>query len=146
MKHLELEEKRFSDIFGITGVFLIGVLLHFYIGNFSKAIVMYLDELRYYGIARSLFYGNGLDIRGVSPGFQKIGYSLLLAPLFAIGDGVLRVKLIGLLNSFVIMLSIFPVWLIGKQMGLERKTRYLLLALTIIWPETSRKTALWMRQ
>ena len=136
MKHLELEEKRFSDVWGITGVFLIGVLLHFYLGDFSKALVLYPDELRYYGIARSLFNGNGLDIRGISSGFQKIGYSLLLAPLFAIGDGILRVKLIGLLNSFVIMLSVFPIWLIGKQIGLDRKTRYLLLALTIIWPET----------
>ena len=136
MAHLQLEERRFSDAGGVTGIFLIGVLLHFYLGNFSKAIVMYLDELRYYGIARGLFNGEGLDIRGINSEFQKIGYSLLLSPFFAVRDGVLRVKLIGLLNSFVIMLSVFPVWLIGKQIGLDRRTRYLLLALTIIWPET----------
>lgn len=47
MKHLELEEKRFSDVWGITGVSLIGVLLHFYPGDFNKALETYPDELRY---------------------------------------------------------------------------------------------------
>ena len=66
MKHLELEEKRFSDVWGITGVSLIGVLLLFYPGDFNKALETYPDELRYYSLARSILNGKGLDIRGIN--------------------------------------------------------------------------------
>ena len=132
---LQFKEKRTIDTWGIAGVFLMGVLLHFYLGDFVKTIYVYGDELGYYSLARSFFKGKGLIIRSVATDFQKIGYPLILAPLFSIGNPILRIGMINMLNSIVMMLSIIPAWLIGKEIGLDKRSRYGLIILTAIWPD-----------
>lgn len=109
--------------------------LHFTVFDFSRAIRIYNDELRYYDIARSIFNGHGLELRGIPTTFQKIGYSLILAPFFAISDVVLRLKIIGAANIVVMSLSVIFAGLIGRELKLGRKSLFFLVIITAVWPD-----------
>ena len=136
---LDLQKRTYSDSAIVFFAFMLGVtlhvILHFTIFNFSRAIRLYADELRYYDIARSLFNGKGLSIRDLPSSFQKIGYSLIMMPFFAIKDVVIRLKMINLANIFLINLSVIPAWLICKETGLNRCSSYCVLFFTAIWPD-----------
>ncbi len=73
--------KQRNYFWEISAAFLaciaIHVILHFTVFDFSRAIRIYNDELRYYDIARSIFNGHDLELRGIPTTFQKIGYSFL---------------------------------------------------------------------
>lgn len=127
--------RKNKDFLWIASIFLFGVIGHFAVGNFLKEITTYPDELRYYLIARSIFDGQGLTIRGIPTDFQKLAYSLILVPFFYIKNALIRVQYINLLNSVLMMLSIFPVWFIGKELQFKRITRYFLVCLVVIWPD-----------
>lgn len=115
--------------------YLAGTAVYFLLGNFSKAIYIYMDEVFYYDMARGIFRGNGFAINNFMPNFEKIAYPLVLAPLFAIKDGVLRVAVMTLLNSALILSSVFPAWLISRELGVSRKGRLIVLAITVFYPD-----------
>lgn len=102
---------------------------------FDRHINLYGDELRYYGIARSLFMGTGLSIRNAPIDYQKILYSLFLAPFFVISDPEKRMLAIGFANTIVMYSGIIPVYLISKKVGLKEKSTCLLMVISAIWPE-----------
>lgn len=131
------KRKNINSEILIIGLFLLGgITLHFLIGNFTKSISIYADELRYFTIARSMYMGDGLTIRGAATSFQKIAYSLVLAPFFAIKDGVLRMKVLNLVNSIVVVSSIIPVWLICNELKLKKRTKIIIAVFVVLWPET----------
>ena len=129
------KESSFKEILIVTLLFLFGILFHFYFSDYTKAIEVYPDELRYYGIARSIFNGDGISIRGIDTDFQKIAYTLMLVPFFAIKNAVIRIKVISLINCIVMMSSVFPIWLITKELGLKKKARFLVVLISIVWPD-----------
>ena len=116
-------------------LFIIGIGARFIIGNFCKSMENYNDELRYYSLARSLFNGEGMAIRGVVASFQKIGYSVLLMPLFYIANTRHRVTAITLLNSCLMASSVFGAWLIGNELKLKKKARCFIVIAISIWPD-----------
>ena len=124
-----------KDFVYVTLIFVIGVIAHFYLADFLKAIQTYPDEWRYYMIARSLFQGKGIEIREIPTNFQKLVYSIMLVPFFSIDNPILRIKLISLVNCFVMMLSIIPAWFIGKELKLGRGARYAILLIVVFWPD-----------
>lgn len=93
------------------------------------------DEVRYYDIARSLFSGAGLRVRDIPTDFQKIGYSLVLMPFFAISDVALRLKIIGMVNILIMSTSVIFVWLVCSELGLGRRAKYFTSLITAIWPD-----------
>lgn len=125
-----------KEVLLVSILLLGGIVLHFSIGNFEKVLVTYPDELRYYTIARSIYMGYGLSMRGAAATFQKIAYSFVLVPFFAIKDGVLRIQMMNLANSIIIVSSVIPVWLIGNELNLKRRTKILVSVFVIFWPET----------
>ncbi len=135
-KNRMMKKKTYKkDLLFISIVFCIAVCARFIFANFTKTIHLYPDELRYYGLARSLWYGDGISLRNMSSNYQKIGYSLLLSPFFLIQNGFLRIKAISLFNCIIMSFSILPVWLIGKELKLERKYNYFLVVVTALWPD-----------
>ena len=114
----------------VAGFFLVNFILRGILSSYSRAIRIYNDELYYYGIARSLFQGNGITVRGVPVAFQKILYSLILAPTFAIDSSVIQMKVIAWINSLLISLSVFPAYGIAKR--LMKKSTYIVCAL-LFW-------------
>ena len=71
-----------KDMFYVLLIFLLGVSVRFCLANFYKIITVYSDELRYYSIVRSIFEGNAITLRDGFTDYQKITYSLILAPFF----------------------------------------------------------------
>ena len=116
-------------------LFIIGVGLHYFCGNFSKAICVLPDELRYYSLARSISDGSGLMLRDWNVDFQKVAYSLLIAPLFRISDSELRVHLITLLNAVIMMSSVFPIVLACREIKLGFREQFWIILLFMAWPE-----------
>lgn len=102
---------------------------------FDRHINLYGDELRYYGIARSLFMGTGLSIRNAPIDYQKILYSIFLVPFFAISDPEKRMLAIGVANTIVMYSGIIPIYLISKKVGLSEKSLSLIMIISAIWPE-----------
>ena len=126
----------YKQIFVVSVIYILGVIIHFCCADFNKVMRIYPDELYYYKIANSLYSGDGLSVRGIGTDFTKIAYALVLAPFFGIHNSFLRIRVIGFVNSMIMMASVFPVWGITKEIGLEKKNQYLLLFLTILWPDT----------
>lgn len=116
-------------------IFFVGTIIRYILADFCKTISVPPDELRYYGIARSLFQGNGILIRNVFYNFQKITYSLILAPFFLIEDSELRISAISFINSAIMMSSVWLVWLIGEEIELKKNYRYGVVLICVIWPE-----------
>lgn len=125
-----------KEVLLVSILLLGGIVLHFSIGNFEKVLATYPDELRYYTIARIIYMGYGLSMRGAAATFQKIAYSFVLVPFFAIEDGVLRIQMMNLANSIIIVSSVIPVWLICKELDLKRRTKVIVSVFVILWPET----------
>lgn len=133
-----LPEKRRSriDLITVILIYLFGVVLHTLLSNFSgKTLSVYWDEFLYWSIARNIAQGNGISVSGCMAGFDKIAYPLVIAPVFAISDGALRVNLIGLLNSTILMSSVFPIWLICREIGLKRRNTFIILGFMAVWPD-----------
>ena len=130
----KLRTKRLEWLL-IIALFLAAAALHFVVGHFSKQLATYADEWYYYSIADSLWAGRGIEVQGDAISFQKVGYSLVLSPLFSVQDPAQRISLIGCLNSLLLMSSVFPVWLIGQELGLRKGYRWLVLAAVCLLPE-----------
>lgn len=97
-------------------LFVAGVVVHIWCGDFPKAIDVLPDERRYLDIARSLFAGEGLIIRGTDSSFQKILYPLSLFPALVFDTGQEQIKAINVLNSIYACSSVFPALLIARKL------------------------------
>lgn len=134
---MDINKRRNStkDVFVILFVCLLAICARFLLANFHKVITVYSDELRYYSIARSLFESNGITLRDGFTDYQKITYSLILAPFFSIDDSVLRISAISLVNCIIMVSAVWPLWLIGVELQIKKNYRYAVIFLTLIWPE-----------
>lgn len=123
------------DILFVILLYIAGVAAYYFFGNFQKRIATYPDELLYYTIAQSIHNGSGILCLNGHAGFSKIIYALFLSPLFGIEDPVFRLSMITLCNSALIMTSLFFVYLIGRELELNRLSMLLTLAVTILWSD-----------
>ena len=118
----------------IFAIFVLGSVFHYFYGTFDKSVELLPDELRYYCMARSIYLGDGLTFKGLPLSYTKFGYMLFLAPFFAVGDGILRVKLITLFSSIVMMTSIFPLYGIMNRLNLSDKLKTFILISFMVFP------------
>ena len=132
---MKSKNQRIINIIILMCIFLLGSVLHYLYGCFSKSIDVLPDEIRYYSIARSIFRGDGLTFRGVATDYQKMGYTLFLVPFFLIKNGILRMKAITLANSLVMMLSVFPLYGIMNKLKISNKIKMVFLAIFIVFPD-----------
>lgn len=123
-----------KDIFIVLFIYIAGVLFYFFLGNYQKTIAIYSDEMLYYDLARSIFQGKGLIVRGLDWGFTKIGYTLLITPFFAIKNIGLRITMITLFNCMLMMCSVFIAYNIAKEINMKRGAMYLFLVILALWP------------
>lgn len=118
-------------------LFFVSCVVHYYYGDFTKILTTYPDEIRYYEIAYDLYNGLNLSVNNIATEFQKIAYSVMISPLFAIENTIIRIKAINLLNSILISLSIFPIYYICKTLnGKNGLLVYIPIVIFIIFPET----------
>ena len=103
------------DCILIAFIFGFSVILRYLISDFTKTIYIYPDELRYYMIAESIIDGRGITIYNGYTDFQKILYSLCIAPAFLFDDTIIQIKIISLINAIVMSSGIFPVYFLAKK-------------------------------
>ncbi len=132
------EKKHKMEIAFLLFVYLGSILAYAIIGMGGKLITVYPDEMLYYNIARSIFNGDELVVNQYYYGFKKIAYSILISPFFAIGNGELRLTVIWLFNAVVILSSVFPAWLITKELEMPRHWRFFAVFITAVFPEMMR--------
>ena len=111
------------------------VLLRFLLGSYyPRTINCYPDELLYLSSASSLWNQHQVLIQNMPSTFEKIGYSLLIAPAFAFQSIKLRGAIIALINALLVSLGIFPVYGLARRMLTEQKHCMFCVVLYAIFP------------
>lgn len=118
-----------------VALFAAGVAVHVWCGDFPKGIDVLPDERRYLDIARSLFAGEGLIIRGAASDFQKILYPLSLFPALLFDDGQAQIRAVNVLNSIYACSTVFPALLIARRLFRTWQPVACCLVLAIISPD-----------
>ena len=134
---MQSDTKRANRIdWCLLGLVIIAhTLFCFYVADFRRRIISYPDELVYYDLAKALFSGAPLNVHGAPYTALNLAYPLVLAPFMGIRDTVLRLRMIGLLNSVLLSVTALPVWLIGKELNLRRSYRWIAVIIIMVWPD-----------
>ena len=127
-----LGNKRDRFILAVFLLFGISVIFRFLMADYFHVISVYPDEQRYYAYAEGIATGRGISIHNVAMPFQKILYSVLLAPAFILKDRTMQMHLIALINAVIVSMSVFPAYFLAKRHITDRKYQLLSCGLTLI--------------
>lgn len=127
-------KSKTNEILILWMMVIVHTLVLYYICDFQKALETYQDELIYYNLAKCLADGRAFEMHGMALDFTNIAYSLLISPLFWITDVTLRIHLITLTNSFLLSVSIVPVWLICGELQASKKIKWLVVFIIMLYP------------
>lgn len=130
-----MEKKDNRLISYVLFFYIISVIIRYVFADFVKPITIYPDELRYYMIAENLASGRGLEIYNGYAGFQKILYSIILAPVFLIKNRELQGHILALVNCVVMSSAIFPFYLLAKKIIKSDRTIAGLCFLFVLMPD-----------
>ena len=97
---------------------------------FPKSAYTYNDELFYLELSQNLFLRGSLTVYGSPIHFTKLLYSVILAPFYAVSDGVLRTQLISGFNALLISSSLIPGYLLARR--ILKKNWQIILALLFL--------------
>lgn len=117
-------------------LFVLATAVHIVIGDFPKGIDVLPDERRYLEIARSLFAGEGLIMRGAASDFQKILYPLSLFPALLFPDGAAQIRAVGVLSSVYACSAVFPTLAIARKLFRHPAPILASMVFAIIIPDT----------
>ncbi len=123
---------RFWTCAVLAVAFLASVILRFHFSDFLKKMTIYPDESLYFPIAKSLASGQGISVYHTPVQFQKILYSLVIAPAFWAKDTEMQVRLIALINSIVLSSGILPAYLLSRRI-VARRSSALFIALSYLF-------------
>jgi len=129
--------KKKKYIIFVSVLFLISVILRSYLSLFDKRMNTYNDELRYIQIAQNFFNTGSFRIYNAETDFQKILYSIVLAPFYLIKNSILRVKAISVFNSVLVSSSVFPAYLIVRKITDKKSVIVLSLIMLFMFPDMS---------
>ena len=115
-------------------VFAISFIAMGILFSFPKRLMIYLDELYYYDIAKNLYFGNGIKVRMADYNFQKILYSIVIMPAFYFSSAVDRLRAIGWINALLISLGTFPTYGIAKRVFSDKKHIWFSMLLWLVLP------------
>ena len=118
-----------------VALFAAASVVHIVCGDFPKALDVLPDERRYLEIARSLFAGGDLIIRGADSNFQKILYPVSLFPALLFPDGEMQIRMVNVLNSLYACSIVFPVLLIARRIFEDPRIVAVCLLLAVIAPD-----------
>ena len=108
---------------GIWLLFFGSLLLRYAFADYPHAVVIYPDELLYRTFAETIAAGRGLVLYNQPFDFQKILYSVVLAPAFLVRGRQLQFHLVALINAAVMSSAIFPFcWIAQRLLGDRRLT------------------------
>ena len=118
----------------LTLVFLLilisSAVIRVILSIFPKSAYTYNDELFYLELSQNLFLRGSLTVYGSPIHFTKLLYSVILAPFYAVSDGVLRTQLISGFNALLISSALIPGYLLARR--ILKKNWQIILALLIL--------------
>lgn len=97
---------------------------------FPKSASIYNDELFYLELAQNIWQKGAATVYTMPLHFSKLLYPLLLAPFYAIRDGVLRTNLLSAFNALLVSSSLIPGYLLAKRT--LKKTGHITFALLFL--------------
>ena len=109
---------------------LISTAVRFLLSFYSKTAVTYNDELFYLELSQNIWLRGTLNVYAAPIRFTKLLYPLLLSPFYAVGDGLLRTRLISAFNTLLISSSLIPGYLLAKRV--LKKDSHIMLALVVL--------------
>ena len=121
-----------KEILFIVIGFIFSVVIRYLLTDYPKMIYVYNDELRYYGQAESFITGRGFFIQNALSKYRQILYPMVIAPAFLVGNRLLQMKLISLINCLLLSSTIFPISLICRRFISEEKKRLLFYVIFIL--------------
>ena len=121
-----------AEVVVIILMIFFSIGIRFYFADFSKHFFVYYDELRYLSLAESIAHGQGLKIWNLESGYQKILYSLFIAPAYLISNRVITIRVITLINVLLMTLGVIPVYLLSKKYLLSPILRVLVCMLYLL--------------
>lgn len=120
--------RRHKWLIILCSIFIGSIVVRGILGDFPKAIRIYPDELRYLGIAKSLWEGEGLRFHNLDSNFQKILYSVCIMPAFLFRSSEIQIRAIGYINSLIVASSIFPTYKLCRELlGSDKEVSGILL-------------------
>ena len=118
----------------LTLVFLLilisSAVIRVILSIFPKSAYTYNDELFYLELSQNLFLRGSLTVYGSPIHFTKLLYSVILAPFYAVSDGVLRTQLISGFNALLISSALIPGYLLARR--ILKKNWQIILAVLIL--------------
>lgn len=126
--------KENKKVLVIILLFILSAVFHGLLSDFPKVISGYPDELRYVGIGRSLFEGQGLKLHNLNSDFQKILYSITILPAFFFRSTADQIRAIGYINSLLLASSIFPLYGLCRRILKEDKEISLVIVFWMTFP------------
>lgn len=121
---------------------LLASTVRFFIISYDTALEIYPDELIYYNIAKDLYHHSPLSIHGNLFSLQNIAYSIFLMPFMLIENSVIRIRVIMFANALILSSCAFPVFLICREISLEKKYRWMSVLIILLWPDMSMNATL----
>ena len=115
----------------LIALFLLSFALRFVFCDYPRIFTIYRDELLYFQLAQNFAEGRGFLIHNLPTHFQKILYSVFLMPYFFIKN---QIVLAGI-QAFLVASSIFPIFLIAKNLLKSKKTIIAVLIFSLFLPD-----------
>ena len=122
-----------ADIFFI---YVLGVIIRFVLSlAFTHGPTIQIDESLYIDIAKSLAAGEGIAFRSQPVPYLYIFYSLLMVPLYLFPLPFDLYRVVQLYNAFLMVSSVFPIYLFTRDFTGSTKKALLASAFTALMPD-----------
>lgn len=93
------------------------------------------DESLYSNLARSLWSGGQVLLRGQPIKYDALLYPLVISPLYGLGSSIDTFRSIQLLNSFLINAWIFPMWHLSRRVTQSDRKAWAIALICLILPD-----------
>lgn len=119
------ERKIQKELFIVFVIFIVSTVIRFLIADrYPIKLECYSDEIRYYNIASSIANGNGITLYNGFTDYQKILYSICIAPAFLFNSLEIRFSAIFFINSVMMSAGVFAIYYLSCKFIKTKVLRY----------------------
>lgn len=115
-------------------LFLFSVVVRGVSSSYLKEIVVYMDELNYVSIGRSLLNHHAFLVQNAPNSFQKALYSFVIMPAFLFPSTEQQICAVAWINSIVMSCAVFPAYGLARRMLKSENWARFFAVLSIIVP------------
>lgn len=128
-----IKDKNLNSI--VVSLFIISTIIRFYFSSIDKTILVYPDELVYLDVARSIINHGEILVHGTNNGLTQIIYPLMISPAMFFENTRNQILFASFLNCIYFSSTVFPAYLLSKQMINNNKNLLLILIIILVSPD-----------